>query len=499
MKKLGLFVCAIAAMAMCFTSCEKKQKTDNNGTDVIDITDQVADGMYVIGEAVGVTDFSKAADLLMATGVNEKLMDAQGMSWTDAHRAGMYEKYLYLEGGKDFTLTLLDGDKKTNYGGTLVAKTLKYDAGDAKGYWCALEQNKAMQVPQTGFYHVVLDLNLDGGLDAADGAQIIVAPVSWGISGEINSWGMTLGTKDGDTWTWENVEFQAGQKFKFKDEKGWKIWLDGETQQISAHTNLGANLQNGGSDIVVEVPGLYTITLTYKLAKGDIADSYTYGIKKTGEAAELNPAEFVVGLSGIGGNWGDPSGASLAKYNATESNIEDAATKKGTYVYNITGLTFADGTQFKFRMNGAWLGLGDIEATGVTLSEADGNITGVNGTYDIKMTMVWDGEKMTSFKAEFTEGTPSEIVYADITVTGIVPEGWTKCFIWAWYATDNTNYTGGKWPGEELTIEDGKVTKSFTNVATPLNVIFSNGEGAQTKDIEDVKDGTEIDIQANLQ
>ncbi len=495
MKKLGLFVCAIAAMAMCFTSCEKKQKTD-----VIDITDQVADGMYVIGDAVGVTDFSKAADLLMCQGKNE--------AKDNENRVGMYEKYIYLESGKDFSLVLLDGDKTTNYGGTLAEQTLVTDLDNVQGYWCLLKQNVKMQVPVSGFYHIVLDLNMnDNDLDGTGGAQIVVAPVSWGISGDINGWDMTLGAQDGFTWTWENVEFQAGQKFKFKDKHGWKLFLDGEANQVSANTNLGEGMVQGGSNIVIADPGIYTITLTYKMAGGDMANSYTYSLNKTGDAAELNPAEFVVGISGTMNGWGVPSAATLAKYNAAESNVEDVATKKGTYVYNITGLTFADGNAIKFRMNGAWLGIHDIEITGVdNLTEGtddngnlNGNILGINGTYDIKMTMVWDGEKMTSFKAEFTEGTPSDIVYADITVTGIVPAGWTKCYIWAWYATDNTNYTGGTWPGEELTIEDGKVTKSFTNVATPLNVIFSNGEGAQTKDIEDVKDGAEINIEANLQ
>ena len=494
MKKLGLFVCTIAALAVSFTACEKNTPTNP------DLDNVVSDGMYVIGEAVGVTDINTAANLLMCQGVNEKLMDVDKKSFEEAQRVGMYEKYLYLESGKDFSLVFLDGDAQTIYGGTLVEKDITTDLGTVSGYWCALEENVKMQVPATGFYHVVLDLNKNNNdLDGAGGAQIIIAPVSWGISGDMNGWGMTLGTKAGDnnttTWTWSNVEIAAGSTFKFKDEKGWKIWLDGETQQVSAHSNLGADMKQGGDNIAVAEGGVYDIVLTWKLAKGAMANSYSYELKKKGDLT-LNPATFVVGISGTMNGWADPSGLTLAKYDAAASNVTDAVTKAGTYVFNLSGVTFAAGAEFKFRSNGAWLGLADVTATGVTLSEANNNITGVEGAYDIKITIVWDGAKMTSFQADFTVGTPSEVVYKDITVTGIVPAGWSKCYIWAW--NDTENFTGGVWPGEELTIENGKVSKTFSQVGVPISVIFSNGDGAQTNDLTNISENAEFDIQANL-
>ena len=98
-----------------------------------------------------------------------------------------------------------------------------------------------------GLYHIVLDLNQDGKLDAAGGPQVIIAPVSWGISGGMNGWSMTVGQKAANAyeWTWENVEIPGNSEFKFKDENGWKIFLDGETQQVSANTNLGQNMVPG--------------------------------------------------------------------------------------------------------------------------------------------------------------------------------------------------------------------------------------------------------------
>ncbi|MBP5477036.1 MAG: hypothetical protein J6Y00_05055 [Paludibacteraceae bacterium] len=500
MKKLCFYASVLATMALSFSSCNDNK---GGGSDVIDPTNQVSDGMYVIGDAVGVTDMKDAADLLMAAGVNEKLMDVEKKSWTDAHRAGMYEKYLYLEANKDFTLTLLDGEKTTNFGGNLERADLTFDAGSAEGYWCALMEDKSMQVPETGFYHVVLDLDLDKGLEAAGGAQIIVAPVSWGISGDCNGWGMTVGEKEGNTWTWNDVEFHAGQTFKFKDEHGWKIWLDGETQQISAHTNLGANLQNGGDNITVEEGGLYKIVLTYKMAKGDIAASYSYIMERTGDAAELNPADFVVGISGSMQGWSTPEGTSLAKYNADESNVADAKTKAGVYVYNITGLTFPENSTFKFRMDGDWLGFGAVEIVGVNATEAesDQNFTGVVGTYNIKITIEWDGAARKSYKAEFTEGEAVEMVKGMVYVlneTGIEAANLNI------YGYGGSELFGG-WPGKAYdgtTIKDNYIGFEYEAVKdAEYRFIINDGNGWQTSDMADgiIVTGQEIYLNASAE
>jgi hypothetical protein len=124
---------------------------------------------------------------------------------------------------------------------------------------------------------------MDGALDLTGKEQIIVAPVTWGVSGAMNGWGMTEGTMEFKSakeivWTWKDCDMAAGGKFKFKDVKSaWKIVLD-DAGAVKAHTNLGVDCQNGGADIAVEKGGLYDITLTYNLAKGVIANSYKYEV-----------------------------------------------------------------------------------------------------------------------------------------------------------------------------------------------------------------------------
>lgn len=478
MKKFGFMMMVAAIAAFTMTSCKP-----NNNQNIEDI---VENGFYVTGEAVSMPNL--VAQGQFAVGHNE--------ANNNELREGMYEKYVVLEANKEFAFVLKEGDKNTNYTAALAKQELVSDGTNPMGYFGALSVgNAAMKVEETGLYHIVLDLNQDGKLDAAGGPQVIIAPVSWGISGGMNGWSMTVGQKAANAyeWTWENVEIPGNSEFKFKDENGWKIFLDGETQQVSANTNLGQNMVPGAGNIAVAEGGVYNIKLTWKLAKGNVEDGYTYEIVKAGDLT-LDPATFVVGISGEMNSWGDPSGLLLAKYDAAASNVTDAATKAGTYVYNMESVTFADGVKFKFRANGAWLGLADVTATGVELAEADGNITLTPaGTYNIVITLVWDGNGITSFSAAFTPGTPVETT--TITVTGIVPAGWETCYLWAWNGAGNFF---AAWPGEELPINEGKVTYTFNDVIAPISVIFSNGS-VQTSDITDINGNVEITIADYLQ
>lgn len=480
MKKFSFLMMMAAVAAFTFTSCKTDPKPD--------IDDIVENGFYVTGEAVSMPNL--VAQGQFAVGHNE--------ANSNELREGMYEKYVVIEANKEFTFVLKEGDKNTNYTATLAKQELVSDGTNPMGYFGALSVgNAAMKVEETGLYHIVLDLNQDGKLDAAGGPQVIIAPVSWGISGGMNGWSMTVGQKAANAyeWTWENVEIPGNSEFKFKDENGWKIFLDGETQQVSANTNLGQNMVPGAGNIAVAEGGVYNIKLTWKLAKGNVEDGYTYEIVKAGDLT-LDPATFVVGISGEMNSWGDPSGLQLAKYNAGKSNVTDAATKAGTYVYNMEGVTFADGVQFKFRANGAWIGLdGVTAATGVDLAEADGNIVLTPaGTYNIEITLVWDGNGIASFSAAFTPGTPVETT--TITVTGIVPAGWEHCYLWAWNGAGNLFALD--WPGQELPINNGKVSYTFNDVIAPISVIFSNGS-VQTSDITGLMGDTEIDIASFLQ
>ena len=243
----------------------------------------INDGMYIVGEATGYANLKTEG--VEATGM------AQNPSYSsESMRNGLYEKYLVLEADKDFQIVFKEGQTYTYYGAALEASQLATGSQELNGWKGALTQDAKMQVPATGFYHIILDLNLDGQLDADGGAQIIVTPVEWGLSGTMNEWAYIAADAQPAvqvqqteiTWTWTGLEFPAYSQFKFRHSDAWQIYLN-DAASVQAFTNLGGDMIPGGNDITVEEEGVYQITLTYKMANGYIADNYSYTIEKTAD------------------------------------------------------------------------------------------------------------------------------------------------------------------------------------------------------------------------
>ena len=261
MKKLFFALCALALFV---TACKDPVKP-------IDL--DVEDGVYVYGEATG---FDKVDALLrMANGINEA--NAQ------TPRDGMFEKYIVLEGGKEFSLLWLNAGVQTYYGATLAEFTPElgedgkptgevYNENPAtgvfKGALVVGENAPKMKVSATGLYHIVLDLNKDNAL--AD-AQIVVCPVTMGVRGGMNSWNFTAleatpASNSGITFVCSGQELAAGGEFKFAYNNAWKI------------------------------------TLTFKLAEGDIANSFSYNVEQQ-SASAAPETMFMVGEQFGGWDW----------------------------------------------------------------------------------------------------------------------------------------------------------------------------------------------------
>lgn len=66
---------------------------------------------------------------------------------------------------------------------------------------------------------------------------------------------------------------------------------------------------------------------------------------------------------------------------------------------------------------------------------------------------------------------------------------WSNVTVWAW--DDTNNYTGGKWPGVNMTFDSESGYYQFTCTVTGNNpqIIFSNNGSQQTKDFEFVNNG----------
>ncbi len=269
MKKIALFAGLVGLCASVLVSCNKEE--NNNGGNLDDV---IEDGFYVTGAATG--SDAVAAKYMMSAGMNE----ADG----NAKRDGMYEKYVWLEAQKDFSLLLYTAGNEVRYSAVLEDYNTNGENDQVnvivkRGKLVTGDDAPAMKVAETGFYHIVLDLNKAG--DLALGAQIVLAPVKWGVSGSMNSWGNTFfpdPKKEGDKLTWILTEqiMPADYEFKFKYGNGWKIQLD-DAGKVKANTNLGEGMIQGAPNIKGhDVKGYYTITLVYNLSSGDFSKCYSF-------------------------------------------------------------------------------------------------------------------------------------------------------------------------------------------------------------------------------
>ena len=137
MKKIIYFFSALALMAG-FTACEKP---NNDGPNFDNI---VLDGFYVYGEATGTNEI--LATNGMAAGNNEA---AEGKPV----RVGMYEKYIVLEAGKDFYLTLNEAGESLRYSAELQDIVDDYMLS-FYNYYGITQENEPER------YEVVLNTNL---------------------------------------------------------------------------------------------------------------------------------------------------------------------------------------------------------------------------------------------------------------------------------------------------------------------------------------------------
>lgn len=346
------------------------------------------DGCYILGDASPIKDETDSNAMLaqMAHGINAQLMNYGSFAWEYAKRDGLYEKYIYLEGNKDFEFVLKEGEQITRYGAQLSQEPLQTDIGEINCYQGKIEANKKMTVSESGLYHIIVDWNKDGVLEQE---KIVVVPVKWGITGRMNGWRTTTTSPNFQSateisWVWENIEVDGGIcNFQFKNARsGWKIYLD-DRYYVNVHTSLGVDGRNGGEDIVIEERGIYTIKLVYNLAAGDIENSYSYEIIKTEELPEIDPSTtYVYSFIGtVNGNWD------------TDTDFAFVSRNDNHYVFEANNLDFPAG-EFKIRVNHDWgknFGYCSLTVYGLEVSGSDNIVTSTPFKGSARFEFDWNG------------------------------------------------------------------------------------------------------------
>ena len=382
MKKLSSFLCGLAVLGMMFTSCNPDDPQPP-------IENIVEDGFYVVGEAAAIASLEAegAAAAIMANGTNENAANAA--------REGMYEKYIALEGGKPFQLVLKEGAVETVYGAELAEVALSgNDQPEITVQRGKMVEGTTMQVPADGLYHIVLDLNKDGKLDLTGKEQIIVVPVDWAVTvsnNDVQATNVEVKSATEIVWSWDAVEIKPSDWFKFKDfVTGWKIQLD-DAGAVKAHTNMGTDengkLINGTGNLpAVEKYGKYAITLTYKLAKGQVGNSYEYTINLVEELVPEYPETmYMIGAEFGNWDWASEGIVSLAPVHSHEGMF-----------WCTRQITAGQG--FKFcsvkEWNGDFATLGNSEVT----VEGGNLVVAENGLYTVVVDLA--GNKVSVKKAE---------------------------------------------------------------------------------------------------
>ena len=449
MKKIGIFMCSLA-LGMAFTSCDPEQGTQGG----VDFDNLVEDGFYAVGEAcpIKTVDAEDAVLAQMAQGINEVDMDQNGMTWEEAKRDGMWEKYIYLEGGKDFELILKEGENQTIYGANLAKTMINTDKGEQEHYKGSLIIGQKMQVAESGLYHIVLDLNKDGKLDLTGKEQIIVVPVEWAVTvsnNDVQASEVDVKSATEVVWTWNEVTIKPSDWFKFKDfVTGWKIQLD-DAGAVKAHTNMGTdsigNSINGTGNLpAVEKYGKYAISLTYKLAKGQVGNSYSYTIDLVEELVPTYPETmYMIGAEFGNWDWNSEAIVEMVPVNGTDGMFW--CTRK-----------FTADQGFKFcsvrEWNGDFATLGESDVT----VEGGNLVVKENGLYTVVVDLA--GNKVSVKKAEvygmgdcfggWDAGVPftiNEDGTATITTTA---EGEVRMY---------TAVEGADWWRTEYIVLDGKI------------------------------------------
>lgn len=409
----------------------------------------------------------------------EKQLFARGINEMEySYREGMYEKYAYLEAGKRYALVVTEGPYYGVFAANLEQKTLQTDNTAITGYYgLAQETISAMTIPNSGLYHIIIDTN-NGSFN---GAQVFVVPTEWGIRGAMNGWWWSAADEqtmaDGMiTWSWKNVKIQSDNaEFNFTHGAYWKILLD-NTGLVVVSAGLRAELNPVGSNIVLDTKGIYDITLTYRLAGGDIANSFEYMATRTGDIPIPNYSDVELEL--VGDAVADQIGATKDPSSWGWGNVYSLGkpTKDGNiYTWkSATKVKLRGGYSYKVRTKN-FQSQGSIEAfdNGRDLYALQ------DGDYSLTVTIDAESGAMTVDDGYVA---PDPVI---VTVKAKMPTDWTNTpTAWVWP-------TGGDGQTATLTQDGDWWVYTTPSPVIALNIIWRNGntwDNGQTVNVENLRE-----------
>jgi len=351
MKKNYLKVISIAlvAIGMLFTySCKKDTTTT---------APAVEDGVYIYGAATALTTLDGKG--LMDAGINEHVT-------VTYYRPGLYEKYIALKTGANFSIEVVAGSTKTYYSPATEIDSAKSSIQDNPQSWFArgtytastTTPTKYFTVPNDGLYHVAIDQTTS--------TFILINVPYWGVIGGATPLGwseprrhLMPGTFNTSTITFEIITdtLMTGD-FKLRHSGGWKCRFIATCDSITINTNFGGVLTNlvptlipGGANYSMPGAnrGYYKIDMVWTLGGKNFGWSYT--MTKTGDVQLIDYSTYNMGIIGNAylkansdtANWDENFGTMLPVVSG----------KVYTWTYDITLIA---GKDFKFGQGTDWTG-----------------------------------------------------------------------------------------------------------------------------------------------
>lgn len=360
LKKMLYLMSLMLLAGMVLVSCKKDDDDPDPDPDPI-----VEDGIYVKGAGTALADFDLKG--LMKSTKNEVGQEP---------RATLMELFVAVKGGTDgFNIVKVAGSTQTTYGpgadfGLVAMENRDGEEPKTADFWrgSLTETDAKFTVPEDGLYHVVYDTEL---------GVVMIARVKWGLIGAATPGGWSDDTPLEATFDLNEMKFSITgvtlfqDPWKFRYSGGWKVFI-AEDGTVKVNTNLGgtpAALDPGGSDMMIDSYGVYTIELTWKLGQPFVAV-----VTRTGDGEplpEYPEAMFLVGAATFYG-WDTPG----TKDDAIMHPLAGGGNNEGIF-WKIAHLTAGEGWKLSAEN---WaspnLGFGEIaefDAEGVEVTDDGGN------------------------------------------------------------------------------------------------------------------------------
>jgi hypothetical protein len=387
-KLLKIMGMATLAVSLLFTfSCTKDSSSSSTSNTLVE------DGAYIYGAATTFTTL--AGKGLMDPGINEH---------TTALRGGMYEKYIALKGGANFSISLKAGTVQTNLSPATKLDSTKSGIQDNPQVWFERGTYTSSTATATNFFTVPADGLYLVAIDQKSSSYVIISVPFWGVIGGATPLGwsepyrkLMPGTFNGTSMKFEitNDTLMAGD-FKLRHSGGWKCRFIASCDTITINTNLGGVLANlvptlvpGGGNYTLPATnrGYYTIDLTWTL--GATNYGWLYSMTKTGDVALVNYTNYNMGI--IGNAYFKPNTTDTAAWDVNFGTMLPVVSGT-TYTWTYDVSLFA-GKDFKFRQgtdwNGKSIGYPDLKwagAAAANFSNDGGNIkVGTSAKYHLIM------------------------------------------------------------------------------------------------------------------